>query len=70
MNNLSRGSEHMEVLSQTHYLWGYLISDVTILFNSFTHIYLVFCLCFIYKMHWYSLFYVLKALLDETLKKK
>jgi hypothetical protein len=30
----------------------------------------VFCLCFIYKMPWYSLFYVLKALLDERCKKK
>jgi hypothetical protein len=26
------------------------ITDVTILFDSFTHIYLVFCLCFIYIM--------------------
>jgi len=25
-------------------------TDVTILFDSFTHIYLVFCLCFIYIM--------------------
>jgi hypothetical protein len=24
--------------------------DVTILFDSFTHIYLMFCPCFIYKM--------------------
>jgi hypothetical protein len=24
-------------------------SDATILFNSFTHIYLVFCICFIYN---------------------
>jgi hypothetical protein len=41
----------------------------TILFDSFTYIYLVFFLCFIYKMSWYSLFYVLKALLDVRLKK-
>jgi hypothetical protein len=27
--------------------------DATILFDSFTHIYLVFCPCFIYKMPWY-----------------
>jgi hypothetical protein len=26
------------------------MNDTTILFNSFTHIYLIFCLCFIYKM--------------------
>jgi len=26
-------------------------NDATILFDSFTHVYLVFCLCFIYKMH-------------------
>ena len=44
--------------------------DVIILFDSFTHIYLMFCPCFIYKMPWYSFFYVLKALLDERLKKK
>jgi hypothetical protein len=45
-------------------------TDVTILFDSFTHIYLVFWLCSIYKIPWYSLFYVLKALLDIRLKKK
>jgi hypothetical protein len=26
------------------------VTDVTILFHSFTHIYLMFCPCFIYKM--------------------
>jgi hypothetical protein len=44
--------------------------DATLLFDSFTHIYQVFCLCFIYKMPWYSLFYVLKALLNVRFKKK
>jgi len=44
--------------------------DATILFDSFTQIYLVFCLCFIYIMPWYSLFYVLNALLDIRFKKK
>ena len=44
------------------------VFDVTILFDSFIHIYLVFCICFVYKMPWYSLFYVLKAFLDERFK--
>jgi hypothetical protein len=30
----------------------------------------LFHLCFIYKMLWYSLFYVLKAFLDERCKKE
>jgi hypothetical protein len=47
-----------------------LVNDAIILFDSFTHIYLVFCICFIYKISWYSLFYVLKALLDIRFKKK
>jgi hypothetical protein len=46
------------------------VFDTTILFDSFTHIYIVFYLCFLYEMPWYSLFYVLKALLDVRLKKK
>jgi hypothetical protein len=46
------------------------VFDATMLFDSFTHIYIVFCPFFIYKMPWYSLFYVLKALLDVRLKKK
>jgi len=46
------------------------MDGATILYNSFTHIYLVFCLFSIYKMSWYSLFYVLNALLDVRLKKK
>jgi hypothetical protein len=45
------------------------MDDATILYDSFTHIYLVFCLFSIYKMSWYSLFYILKALLDVRLKK-
>ena len=45
-------------------------SDETILFDSFTHIYLMFCPCFIYKMPCHSLFYVLKALLDERCKRE
>jgi hypothetical protein len=44
--------------------------DATILFDSFTHIYLVFCPCFIYKMPWYFLFYVLKVILDVRFKKE
>jgi len=46
------------------------INDATILFDSFTHIYLVFCLCFIYIMPWYSLFYIFNVLLDVRFKKK
>jgi len=46
------------------------VFDVTILFDSFTHIQLLFCLCYIYIMPWYSFFYVLKALLDERCKLK
>jgi hypothetical protein len=45
-------------------------SDATILFDCFIHIYLVFCLCYIYKMSWYSWFYVLKAVLDVRFKNK
>jgi len=48
---------------------GVISYDATILFNSFTHIYLEFCLCFIYKIPWYSLLYVLNALLDVRFKK-
>jgi hypothetical protein len=44
--------------------------DATILFDSLTHIYLIFFLCYIYKMHWYCLFYVLKALLNVRFEKK
>ena len=46
------------------------VFDATILFDSFIHIYLVFCICFVYKMPWYSLFYVLKVFLDERCKKE
>ena len=46
------------------------VFDATILFDSFIYIYLVFCICFVYKMPWYSLFYVLKAFLDERFKKE
>ena len=30
----------------------------------------MFCICFGYKMPWYSFFYVLKAFLDERWKKE
>jgi hypothetical protein len=55
--------EMMKVCVMMLLFW---IVDATILFDSFTHIYL----CFIHKMSWYSLFYVLKTLLDEKFKKK
>jgi len=51
-------------------LWSSFVFDATILFDSFTHIFLVSCLCFIYKIPWYSFFYVLKALLNVRFKKK
>ena len=57
--------------SLPYFISFYLIrGDATILFDSFIHIYLVFCICFVYKMSWYSLFYVLKVFLDERCKKE
>jgi hypothetical protein len=60
----------LTLLNLEVYSFTFINPDAIILFDSFTHIYLVFCLCFIYKIHWYSLFYVLNALLNVKLKKK
>jgi len=47
------------------------VFDVIILFDSFTHIQLLFCLCYIYIYNaLIFFFYILKALLDERWKLK
>ena len=65
--------QNNNIITQTFilsYNVQHLLIDATILFDNFTYVYLVFCLCFIYKMPLYSLFYILKELLDVRFKRK